>query len=220
MKNPASKICHIVGGGPSLAGFDWQSLNGEFVIAINDAYKVLPLAPVVMFSVAAWVEKNLRGVVEHSGIKLGCSTVPSYFPGVLDLTVTNAAGLEMRRGKVAGLTTGQMALNFAAQIGFREIWLYGFDMHAAGPRSHWHDDAVFRSTPLEYVEFARAIDRLEPELTRIGARVWNLSPDSALRAFPKIKVRPLTKPDLWSEELTSSFRPTLPAPTPTHFRQG
>lgn len=198
MKNPPPKICHIIGGGPSLAGFDWQSLNGEFCIAINDAFKVLPLAPVVMFSIGAWADQNFRGLVEHSGLKIHCVAEPSYSrpsPGFIELLLTNGHGLEMRRGRITGETTGQMALNFAAQLGFREVWLYGFDMCADGPRSHWHEDALFRSTPGEYAGFARALDRLEPALTSLGVRVWNLSPNSALRAYPKVKTRPLTKPD-------------------------
>jgi hypothetical protein len=192
------KICHIIGGGPSLAGFDWNSLSGNFCIAINDAFKVLPRAQVVMFSVHDWLEKNRRALMDHAGLKFSCTKTPSYDklpPRCVELHLVSQYGLTMTRGEIHGINTGHMALNLAVQWGFREIWLYGFDMRREKLTTHWHDGAVEKSPATVYEHFRACIDSLAPELAARGVRVWNLSPGSALKAYPKIKVRPLSKPD-------------------------
>lgn len=194
-----NKICHIVGGGPSLLGFNWRSLDGEFCVAVNDAFKVLPGASVVFFSIGDWADKNFRALIDHKGIKVGASIYPdetTSLPGFLSLRLTKGEGLERRPGCVAGRCSGQMAINFAVTLGFREIWLYGFDMgRDERLATHWHGDALFQSSDEDYSRYAAAIDALAPALARRGVKVWNLSPTSRLTAYPKAAARVLTKPD-------------------------
>ena len=43
----SGRRCFIVGGGPSLKGFDFERLRGERVIAINKAFYDVPFADIV-----------------------------------------------------------------------------------------------------------------------------------------------------------------------------
>ena len=43
----AGRRCFIIGGGPSLKGFDFERLRGERVIAINKAFYDVPFADIV-----------------------------------------------------------------------------------------------------------------------------------------------------------------------------
>jgi hypothetical protein len=223
MKNSASKICHIIGGGPSLDGFNWRSLDQEFCIAINDAYKVLPNARVVMYSCGEWLIRNLAGLHAHSAMKFGVTRFPEYVGAhqkFFELELTTGRALDTRPGKLAGNNTGHMAINFAVNCGFREIWLYGFDGGRVGGLTHWHESAVYQSGEKEYAGMRRGFDLLGEPLRRLGVRVWNLSPDSAITTFPKINARPLAKPGEWTPELTSPFRQSRPVRSLKRFRQG
>ena len=46
--------CFVVGGGPSLRGFDWRKLGGENVIAVNRAYEKVPHAVVCSMDPTFW----------------------------------------------------------------------------------------------------------------------------------------------------------------------
>ena len=64
-----NKECYIIGGGPSLIGFDWSKLDGKFVIAINRAYEVLPNAQIVYFTDDDYYQRHRSEMLAHSGKK-------------------------------------------------------------------------------------------------------------------------------------------------------
>ena len=53
--------CFIVGGGPSLRGFDWGRLRGERVIAVNRAFEQLPFADISVSLDERWHGWTTRG---------------------------------------------------------------------------------------------------------------------------------------------------------------
>ena len=65
--------CFVVGGGPSLRGFDWDRLAGERVIAVNRAYEVLPKAIICSMDLGFW---KLHG--EY--VERGCYKEPADAP--------------------------------------------------------------------------------------------------------------------------------------------
>lgn len=91
----------------------------------------------------------------------------------------------------AGGNSGFQALNLALQWGALKIILIGFDMSDKGGvhwygRNHW----PMANNPNEsnFKRWIAAFDRAAPVLDRIGARVVNASPNSALTCFPKMSL--------------------------------
>ena len=64
-----NRECFIVGGGPSLIGFDWSNLDGKFSIAINRAYEVLPNAQIIYFTDDDYYHRHKGAMLKHSGKK-------------------------------------------------------------------------------------------------------------------------------------------------------
>ncbi len=75
------------------------------------------------------------------------------------------------------------AVNLAAQWGARRICLVGFDYRG----SHWHPDhprGLRNPTESQMSAWARNLDNMAPVLAGWGIEVLNLSPHSALKAYP------------------------------------
>ena len=54
---------YIVGGGPSLTGYDWDLLKGKMLIGINRAFEVVPWADIIYFSDFKFFEEY-----QHKGL--------------------------------------------------------------------------------------------------------------------------------------------------------
>lgn len=87
-----------------------------------------------------------------------------------------------------GGNSGFQAINLAVQFGCRTIILVGYDMHdRAG--LHWHGEHgcnLNNPSAKSLSRWRQAIDAQGIALKRMGVRVINASPDSALTAFPKM----------------------------------
>lgn len=192
----------VLGGGPSLAGFDPERLRGRFVVAVKEAGLTLaPWADVLFWSDPEWGDRNAGRLHLHIGGDKVCRYDPGQRWGhtpVSDIPVIEAAfaaagvaGVAHEKvlpfstdpGRVAGLCSGGSALTLAAvRYGAREIVLLGFDGRANG-WWHRHRDLAH---PERYAAFAAAIDAMAPGLAAMGCRVLNATPGSAITAYPMI----------------------------------
>ncbi len=137
----------IVGGGPSLKGFDWDLLSGELVIAVNRAYEQLPHAP-MMFSMDnrfyEW-EKDKPAFKNYGGFKVWLDQDDWQY-GDDVLTVGSMGKVRGERGWSDslddglghGASSGYAAANLAHVLGADPIYLLGFDLQD-GPPTNWHD---------------------------------------------------------------------------------
>jgi hypothetical protein len=66
------KSIWIVGGGPSLRGFDFSILAGQYVLAVNDTFRALPLARGVVSIDAHWQYHRINALRMFSGTKWIC----------------------------------------------------------------------------------------------------------------------------------------------------
>ena len=177
---------YIVGGGPSLRGFDFDCLRGRRVLAVNEALVCLSFPPDAVFS------------LDNNWARHRCSEM-SCFRGEKFLAVqedywqyVDQSATMLRRVRMPGLsedpgavhicgTSGYGALNLAYLKRAREVFLLGFDMDGG----HWHPEPGWGGgIPLE--PWASAFDAALPKLNRAGVKVWNCSPRSKITAFEKI----------------------------------
>jgi len=125
---------YIVGGGPSLKGFDFNRLAGKFTVGCNDA--AFHAQTDVLFTIdhnyAVRRAQEARSFAESGGEV--CFAVPANFkpektqPGINYLRRMRHGGLSDDPREVYGLNSGYGALNLAYLKKARRVFLLGYDM--------------------------------------------------------------------------------------------
>lgn len=196
------KPAYLIGGGPSLEGFDWRRLRGRRTIAVNIAFK--DFEPTVIFSMDTrclnWI---LGGNYEHKypGLQTRFNKTTAYKAWLLTYTAQLPDDIFVVRvlknydyglrefswnyseGIGHGNNSGFAAFNLAVLLGANPIYLLGFDMKHKDGKSHYHAGHPIPQDEATVIGFRAAFEKIAPELARRGVRVINLNPDSGLRCF-------------------------------------
>lgn len=200
------QTAYIIGGGPSLIGFDFDPLRKlPCTIAVKAAAEHLPWAR-CYFSMDMHDFAARQSRLDDSGFKgerwIACpekriAEMPSrsdfHFVKRNNVGLT---GLSFDSHELRGFNSGFTALNFAFLRGAQRIVLFGLDFVKAGywydPQSvHWVNARTL-STGIEtrddYIEkmkqdFTRAAKELQTE----GVAVFIWGEASALDCFPRLK---------------------------------
>ncbi len=131
----------LIGGGPSLAGFDFSQLEGLNIIGCNDAFKLGPaIIKICIFGDGQWWHKNKWDLEKFPGRLVTNSPTLKMFeiPRVLQMErLRDGTGT----GSVLGwnFSTGAMAINLAVSLGASRIFLLGYDLTNKEGKSHWHN---------------------------------------------------------------------------------
>jgi len=185
---------YIVGGGPSLRGFDWNKLNDKFVVAINRAYEVLPNAQILYFTDKDYWERHCQNMRKHGGHLVRGVLNPTRDATEKDIHyyhLTGSSGYETGKGRLRhGSNSTYAAINLlAAHLGFKTIYLLGIDMKwgQKGVRttSHWHDGHKRIDPESGYLKMMNNYKSLVEPLSKAGVTVINGNPNSALKVFPR-----------------------------------
>lgn len=199
------KPCFVVGGGPSLNGFDWSLLKGKRSIGVNLAFT--KFEPTLNFSMDTrflnWLLQGKYGQAAKEkferlrAYKVWLATYELSLPGeifVVRVYKSYRNGLvaftfDMTEGIGHGNNSGYAALNLAVCLAANPIYLLGFDCKHEGKRSHWHKGHPIAQSPSIAKSFIGYFDKQAPRIRAKGFRVINLNPDSALNCFRKIPVK-------------------------------
>lgn len=193
----AGRRCFILGGGPSLRGFDFSRLAGELVIGVNRAFEAFD--PAILYSMdmryLTWVMTGEYG--DEAAERFDCMRGTKawlrandrygFEDGIyrVDSNGGDKLTFSLEEGFCQQNNSGFGALNLALCLGCTEIFLLGFDMHGDGGKQAWwhnghpqvNDDSTYRERMIPLFEqHAKAI-------ADQGVRVVNLNPDSALKCF-------------------------------------
>jgi hypothetical protein len=188
----------IIGGGPSLRGFDWSLLIDEHTVGCNNAFR---LGPEVCKIVVFCDKKFILG--EQGRPREGFYDMLSVFPNSV---ITNDTQLRYRPEKwilwmqrrPVGLhhdalgynaNTGAAAINVAILLGATTIYLLGFDMHLDPQRRpNWHDHQIDKPSEEVYVRMLAAFGHVSKDLRQKfpGYTVINVTDDSDLQIFSKV----------------------------------
>jgi hypothetical protein len=185
----SGETVYIIGGGPSLIGFDWNRLIGKRTIAINKAILSYPMADALYWTdsrVYGWYKKEIDS---FKGLKYSIRNHSSYPAGINILRKSNKFGLEEAKDALChGNNSGYAAINLAYLLGAKRIVLLGYDMHNDGKKGHYHDgypvpptgDNIYRD------QFIPGFQILADLLKEKKVDVYNASMTSSLRVWPKI----------------------------------
>lgn len=178
----------LIGGGPSLTGFKFQSLAGKNVIGCNDAFHLGPgIISICAFGDAAWWQKNKFKLEKFP------NRIVTSAPSMLPFKVPNMLKMERERdgihsGNKIGwnYSTGAMAINLAISLGAKRIFLLGYDVSSQGHTHHWHNH---NPKPIHGDSFARFMEGFHTLKAAIpaGVEVFNVTDGiSKLTCFPTI----------------------------------
>lgn len=171
----------VVGGGPSLRGFDWGRLAGERWIGTNAAS--LRGATVGLANDRRFVERFWAAPVPGTELLWLATEGWTPPPHVRMVDIENPYAWGPGPALVNGPCTGLTALHLADVLGASPVYLLGFDMRGEGGRSaNFHDDYPedWRQSA-GYDSWRADFERWAPS---VRGRVVNLTPGSALTCFP------------------------------------
>ena len=142
--------CYLIGGGPSLRGFDFSVLKNKLTVAVNLAFRYAPFATMFFTEDLRFIERYgselggfggekvwhcLRGIDPAKGIKacVGLNIIREtrddkfWAKDLSSLSFSSCSGVG--------------AINLAEILGCRPIYLLGFDARTEGPMlGNFHDD--------------------------------------------------------------------------------
>lgn len=184
--------CFIIGGGPSLVGFNFERLRGRGrVIAINRAFEYTLFADVLFFMDYKFYKMYHDGGVRKQiwdsfeGKRVFLNIMGRALDDVYSVKSLGRDGLSgsLKAGLYHGNNSGVGALAIALIMGAAPIYLLGYDMRHDGQRTHFHagygQKASERVTMSFIGDFERSFKGLKG---RDG--IVNLNPRSALKMFP------------------------------------
>jgi len=191
--------CFIIGGGPSLKGFNFLQLLGEKVIAVNKAFVNAPFAE-IQFSIDRqfqdWLTNLEKGGPtmkraweiwpEFQGHKVWLKVPGEIYQGNIEFV--SSAGPEgisesLEEGIFDGSNSGYAAINLAIALGANPIYLLGFDMKHDGGQSHYHEGYPKPQSEFQLSLFVKKFNKLAKEVEKKEIKIINLNPNSALKCF-------------------------------------
>lgn len=190
--------CVVAATGPSLTQDVADLCRGIPVIAVNDAWRLLPFADVLYAADADWWDHH-RGCPEFAGERWSSHDLLSNRKfdqaARYDIHLVRGAqgeGFSTDPRRIHyGRNSGFQAVNLAILFGAKRILLVGFDMWATGGKRHFfgdHPDRLHNEKSADELtryfggflrEFDGAARTMPP-----GVTIINCTPGSALRCFP------------------------------------
>ncbi len=214
LPKPSKDICFVIGGGPSLSGFDFNQLDGYDTIAVNKAVEFINNPTYFITTDYTFFEK---GSLPLPSIRQKCNY--TYFVAnmahpymsfengmVMDTRGIPYTDLHLCNGVInsvetegfgdtvstfsSGSNSGHCGIQLALLLGYKKIYLLGFDLKD-GAHTHFHQGY----SQGDQISFRRAVSLYANTLTTALAQyagpqqIINLSTDSILATCPHIKTQ-------------------------------
>ena len=190
--------CFVIGGGPSLRGFDWGLLKGELTIGVNRVIE--RMTPTILYAMDTRFIKWLLGgrygaeardkFVNSDCLRVCLRNNPNFAfpPYVHQIPCVGgpAWSKSLKNGLGGGSNSGYGALNMASLLGASPIYLLGYDMKGdgGGKQAHWHDGHPETQPEKIYAEkFIPKYEAALPNIKETGGRIINLYRGSCLPCF-------------------------------------
>jgi len=184
-----NETVYLIGGGPSLLGFNWSLLSNKKTIAINKAYNVLPEAAVLYWTDVRFYNWFKADIDNFKGLKVTCKLISTEYKDITILRTSSVEGLDMRPEYIChGNNSGYGAINLAAKMGAKKIYLLGFDMAATQTNTHWHSGYSVKHNTSIYPKMMNHFNCLPELLKQQGIEIWNANPNSMLTMFNKCTI--------------------------------
>lgn len=187
----------LVGGGPSVLDVDLDLLSGRRVIAINSSYTRVPLADYLAFGDLRWWREHRLPLCDFKGRVVTWREKPEQLKDanreILILEKQLPPGLATLPTRlVFRRTSYSAAINLAVHLGASTIVALGLDgKPARDGRTHHHapHPARWVAPADKWLKQAAELKTLVEPLERLGVKLFNASPDSAVPFWPIVNLR-------------------------------
>jgi len=187
----------VIGGGPSLEGFDWRRLVGVPTIGCNDAYQLgEDVCSVCIFGDIGWFNHHVRELIKfRNPVFTNQPTLVANSPPWVLTLPREQSGLH-KNALGWGGNTGCAAVNLALILGAKRVVLLGFDMKLKGFKANWHPNHLNKPNPDAYQRFKRGFEAIKKDLPKVfpGSEIVNAGPDSDLNLFPEVDLEEILWP--------------------------
>ena len=190
LKESEDKTLYIIGGGPSLKGFNWELLRGKNILSVNRAFQVVPWAIATFWTDSRffkWFEKDIK---RFKGVKIACRYSQLYDKNIILVRSTGGSGIDEYPYHIrAGNNSGYAALNVGFHLGATKIYLLGYDMKSEREATHWHDGYVTSHNDSIY-ERAMMKDfiNIEKSYKKAKINLYNANSDSMMTHITKCTI--------------------------------
>lgn len=210
--------CFLLGGGPSLKNFDFKRLDGKFTIGVNKIFKVFQPDIIYCMDRKFYNYMHLpadRRLPEDSNILgewLSSNSIrtflsPSIGPKknerffkenveVIPRLSNKCISFDVSKGIYPGNNSGFGALMLAIALGFKKIYLLGYDLRINNKETHFHKgypNQTIDTQQRHLNNFKRTFDFFAPKIKEAGITVINITPESALTCFDKMNIEEVLK---------------------------
>ena len=185
------KSIAIVATGPSATAVDLERLRDIPTLAVNDAWRLVPWAQWLYACDPQWWEVHFEEVREKFHGELWTQDEKAQQRYGLNRVIGNhSPGISTEPGVIHfNGNSGAQALNLAVLWGYKNIVLCGFDMRVVDGKRHWFGDHPDRlNKPSPYGGWITKYRQIAQDLKRLGVKVYNCSPHTALRSFPVMEL--------------------------------
>lgn len=179
----------VVAAGASATVVSAAMLRGRVrVIVVNTSYQLAPWADVLYACDLKWWDWH-KGAPEFLGIKVCHETRAAERYGLNRVDLSQGEETKSKLCMVPGVlgrggNSGYHAFNLALQFGARRIGLLGLDF--CGRRWHGPHPNGREQAADTLARWRATFDAAAGDARALGADVVNLSPVSALTAYPKL----------------------------------
>lgn len=185
---------------PSVYSDYMEFLHDKHVIGINVAYMIGDWMDIVFFGDSAFYLEHQTRLENYPNIVASCASNTSDVNWIRHTPMDGSCprGISPVQSKVAwNQNSGSAAISIAAHLGAKRIFLLGFDMKRVENSQHWHQlykpkrvnpiKRVPTSDPFE--RHMRGFPKIAMDAKRMGIKIYNVCPDSAIDVFPKITLQ-------------------------------
>lgn len=194
-----NETVYIIGGGSSLKDVDLEPLHQRNVIGCNDAYMLGSWIDVCCFGDIKWFGEHKERLKDFLGLKVTWREEYLQESGI-HVMKGEPRGLILKPGWIGWNTnTGAMAINLAVVFGAKKIVLLGFDMKLdKDGENNWHKNNVDKPDKDVFKKFLKSFLYLQLDMKKKvpDVEVLNATPDSRLKAFPKVDLKEVLSVDI------------------------
>lgn len=176
-----------------------KPIHAKHVIGINAAFLIGNWIDAVFFGDGKFFHKYMKELRQFHGLKICCTSSAARCDWVkyLQRDGRKPYGITSLPSKVSwNQNSGSAAISVAVHSGAKRIFLLGFDMKlGAGSSQHWH--TLYKDmrkingnnrlqNRLPFARHLKGFPMIAEDAKRKGVEIFNVCPNSAITAFPKV----------------------------------
>jgi hypothetical protein len=182
---------YVIGGGPSLEGFNWDLLLGKNTIGCNSAFRLgNRVCQVCFFGDRKWFEQYQMDLQDYAGLVVtSLPHMEDHHPEWVRVCKRENRGLHT--DALGWGCSGVAATNLALLFGAKRVFLLGFDMRLGSTgKTNWHEYVIDPPKPEVYTRFISGFNKIAGQLGSVfpGTEIINVTDGSNLKCFPTVSV--------------------------------